>query len=307
MTRGVGVSSNETIRDRDRTVRGVLLWEALANVAVLLVKTVVGVATGSSAVLGDAIHSVADLANNGVAFLALRLAAVPPDREHPYGHRKFETLAVFGLAMLLAVLAVEIAVRALQRGDREVVHQGWSLGLMLGVLGVNAAVALWEGRWARRLDSDLLRADARHTLSDVLVTSTVIVGWQFAARGWAWLDTLTTLLVSALILYLAFGLFQRAIPVLVDQSIADPDELSAVVNAVSGVRSTRRVRSLGSGGDGKIDVVVSVDPDLSTSASHAIADEIERVLAERFTTRDVTVHVEPHGGPEGGSSDGRPA
>jgi cation diffusion facilitator family transporter len=297
----MAVSSDEIIHDR--TVRRVLLWEALANVAVLLVKTVVGVATGSAAVLSDAIHSVADLANNGVALLAVRLAGTPPDREHPYGHRKFETLAVFGLAMLLAVLAVEIAVRALQRGDREIVHHAWSLGLMLGVLGMNAAVALWEGRWARRLDSDLLRADARHTMSDVLVTSTVIAGWQFAARGWAWLDTLTTLLVSALILYLAYGLFQRAIPVLVDRSIANPDELSAVVSAVSGVRSTRRVRSLGSGGDGKIDVVVSVDPDLSTSASHAIADEIERVLAERFSTSDITVHVEPHGGPGGGNSD----
>ena len=299
-----GVPRKPGTRDRDRSVQGVLFWEALANAAVLLAKGVVGVATGSTAVLSDAIHSLADLANNGVAFLVVRLAGAPPDREHPYGHRKFETLAVFGLATLLAVLAIQIAVRALQHGDREVVQHGWSLALMLGVLGVNAAIALWEGRWARRLDSEVLRADARHTLSDVLVTSAVIAGWQFAARGWKWLDTLTTLLVAGLILYLAYGLFQRAIPVLVDRSIADPDELSAVVSAVSGVRSTRRVRSLGSGGDGKIDVVVSVDPGLSTSASHAIADEIERVLAERFSTRDVSVHVEPHGETGGGSFDG---
>ena len=291
-------------RDRDRSVERVLFWEALANATVLLAKGVVGVATGSTAVLSDAIHSFADLANNGVAFLAVRLAGAPPDREHPYGHRKFETLAVFGLAPLLAVLAIQIAVRALQHGDREVVQHGWSLALMLGVLGVNAAIALWEGRWARRLDSEVLRVDARHTLSDVLVTSAVIAGWQFAARGWKGLDTLTTLFVAGLILYLAYGLFQRAIPVLVDRSIADPDELSAVVSAVSGVRSTRRVRSLGSGGDGKIDVVVSVDPGLSTSASHAIADEIERVLAERFSTRDVSVHVEPHGETVVGSFDG---
>ncbi len=303
----VAVPRKPWTRDRDRSIQGVLFWEALANAAVLLAKGVVAVATGSTAVLSDAIHSFADLANNGVAFLAARLAGAPPDREHPYGHRKFETLAVFGLAMLLAVLAVQIALRTLQPGDREVVHHSWSLALMLGVLGVNAAVALWEGRWARRLDSDLLRADARHTMSDVLVTSAVIAGWQFAARGWEWLDTLTTLFVAGLILYLAYGLFQRAIPVLVDRSIADPDELSAVVSAVSGVRSTRRVRSLGSGGDGKIDVVVSVDPDLSTSASHAIANEIESVLAERFSMRDVTVHVEPHGRPGGGSSDGEHA
>jgi divalent metal cation (Fe/Co/Zn/Cd) transporter len=122
----------------------------------------------------------------------------------------------------------------------------------------------------------------------------VIASWQFAASGHAWLDTVASLIVAGLILYLAYGLFQRAIPVLVDQSIADPEELAAVVGAVSGVRSTPRIRSHGVGADGKIDVVVTVDPGLSTQASHAIADEIERQLAEKYAARDITVHVEPH-------------
>jgi cation diffusion facilitator family transporter len=281
---------------RDRQVRRVLIWTGVANLAVLVAKLAVGLESGSTAVLGDAVHSFADLANNAVALLALHFAAAPPDREHPYGHRKFETLAVFALAVLLSVLAVELALRSFGRAEREVLRPVWGVAVLLGVFASNVAVSLGQGIWARRLDSDLLRADARHTLSDVLVTASVITGWHFAARGHAWLDPAVTLAVAALILYLAFGLFRRAIPVLVDRSAADPDEVRAVVEAVSGVRSSPRVRSRGPGRGGRLEVVVTVDPALPTADAHRIADEVERVLSERFQASDVTVHVEPHSG-----------
>jgi cation diffusion facilitator family transporter len=282
----------------DRQVARVFVWTGIANLVVLAAKVAVGFATGSSAVLGDAVHSFADVSNNAVALLALHFASAPPDRHHPYGHRKYETLAVFALAVLLAVLAVEIALRGVGSAPREVLRPGWGLAVMLGVFATNAAVGAWQARWARRLDSDLLRADARHTISDLLVTASVIAGWQAAARGHAWLDDAAALAVAVLILTLAFGLFRRAIPVLVDESAADPEALRAAVAEVAGVRSTRRVRSRGRGREGRMDLVVTVDAALSTEDSHRIADEVERALAARFGLHDVTVHVEPH--PAGG-------
>jgi len=272
----------------------VLIGEGLANLAVMCVKATVGLQTGSIAVLGDAVHSLADCANNVVAFIATRIASAPPDQDHPYGHRKFETLAVFGIATLLSVLAVEIIRGALDREPRVITQERWGLVLMLGVLVVNVAIAIWENRWARRLDSDILHADARHTVSDVLTTVAVIAGWQLAANGYRWLDALASLIVAAMILYLAYGLFQKAIPVLVDRSIASAEALSSVASAVPGVRETRRIRSREGGSGPAIDLVVSVDPDLSTADSHAIADEIERVISEAFSVNDVTVHIEPH-------------
>jgi cation diffusion facilitator family transporter len=284
----------DTQQGRDRRIRRVFVLTAIANAAVLLAKVVVGTATGSTAVLGDAVHSFADLSNNAVALLALHFAVAPPDREHPYGHRKYETLAVFALAVLLSVLAVELALRSFERGPHPVARPGWGLLVMSAVLAVNVCVAAWQAAWARRLDSDLLRADSQHTLSDVLVTTSVIFGWQFAARGQLWLDTATTLAVAALILYLAWGLFRRAVPILVDHSAADPDEIRALVETVAGVRSARRIRSRGRGPEGRLEVVVSVDATLPTWDSHRIADEVERVLEERFEAADVLVHVEPH-------------
>ena len=280
--------------ERARLVERVLYVEGAADIAVIIAKATVGFQTGSIAILGDAIHSLADLANNVLAFITTRIASAPPDREHPYGHRKFEVLAVFWVATLLSVLAIEIVFGALNRDPREISQKGWGLALMLGVLALNIFVAVWENRWANRLDSAILRADARHTISDVLTTTAVIAGWQLAAHGYRWLDALASIAVAAMILYLAFGLFQRAIPVLVERSIANPDALSSAASAVDGVRETRRVRSREGGSGPAIDLIVSVDPKLSTADSHAIADEIERVISEKFAVEDVTVHIEPH-------------
>jgi cation diffusion facilitator family transporter len=279
--------------DRDRQIRRVLWIEGAVNLAIASTKAVVGVSTGALVLIGDAVHSLADLANNAVALVASRIASAPPDREHPYGHQKFETLAVFGLATLLAILAVEIGLRSFESRKAEVVRHGWGLALMCGVVVTNAVLSIWEDRQARRLGSELLRADARHTASDILVNLVVIGGWQLAAAGYLWLDRLLTLAVSGLILALAYDLFRRAIPVLVDRAGEDPDALAQVVRSVPGVRAAANVRSQRDFAGSRIDVVVTVDPDLSTRESHGIADAIEEVLITRFDARDVTVHVEP--------------
>lgn len=281
------------MRTRERQIRRVLLVEGSANLVVLLAKSIVAVATASHAVLGDAVHSFADLANNGVALLALHLSVAPPDREHPYGHKKFETLAIFALAILLSVVAVEVALGAFAERSAPIERQDWSLVLMLGVLCVNVGLSTWEMRRARQLDSDLLSADARHTVADVLTTVAVIVGWQLAAIGYEWLDSVFALGIAALILFLAYGLFQRAVPILVDEIATDPGALSDSVAGVDGVRAVRRVRSRGAGSASSVDVVVAVDPSLSTVASHRVADEIERRLRHEFSVDDVSVHVEP--------------
>lgn len=278
---------------KHRAVRRVLLIEGTCNLVVLTAKAVVGFATGSLSVLGDAIHSFADVANNVVALVVVRLASAPPDREHPYGHQKFETLAVFGLATLLAVLAVEIVIRALEPDQHSVVESGWALGVMLGVLLVNVGLTLWERHWARKLDSQILDADSQHTFADVLTSVVVIAGWQLAARGFPWLDRLFALLVASLVMYLAYGLFQRAIPVLVDQMAEKPEEMMSHLRSLDGVRSVRRIRSRSIGSSSAVDVVITVAPTLPTTDAHDVADAVEQALLERFAVSDVTVHVEP--------------
>jgi cation diffusion facilitator family transporter len=279
---------------RDRQVRRDLYLEGAANLVVLVAKAFVGISTGSLAVVGDALHSLTDVANNVGALIVMRHATAPPDPGHPYGHRKFEALAVFVLATLLSVLAVELLLRGLGGGTREIVHADWGLVVMGGVLVANIGISTWQALEARRLDSEILRADARHTFADVLTTIAVILGWQFAAHGYPWVDTVAACAVAALVLALALGLYRRTIPILVDAAAVDADALKDAVGALPGVLETRRVRSHHAGSHVAVDITVSVAPDLPTTEAHAIADAIEQLVAREFGGEDVTVHVEPH-------------
>ena len=279
---------------RDRSIRRIIIIEGSANLAILLAKLAVGLSTGSLAVLGDAVHSLTDVANNIVAWIVVRHSAQPADRRHPYGHRKFETLAVFCLAALLTVLAFELALQAVRREKVEVSQDVWGLGIMLGVLCVNIGIASWQRYWARRLQSDIVLADAHHTLADVLTTIVVIAGWQLSALGFPWLDTLCAIGVAAVILYLAYGLFKRALPVLLDEMAIEPEHLIDEVRAVPGVRGVARVRSRWIGSSRAVDMILDVDAGLTTVEAHEITDAVEALLEERFDVRDISIHVEPH-------------
>ena len=132
--------------------------------------------------------------------------------------------------------------------------------------------------------------------ADVLTTVVVIVGWQLSVRGYPWLDTACALGVSAMILYLAFGLFKNVVPVLVDEMAIEPEELTDAINEIDGVLDVPRVRSRWIGSDRAVDVIVTVAPSMPTIQSHAIADEVEALLEKKFDVSDITVHVEPKSG-----------
>ncbi|MFT6896299.1 MAG: cation diffusion facilitator family transporter [Paraglaciecola sp.] len=274
-------------------VKTVLLIEGCINLLITFTKLTVGFLTNSSAVIADALHSLTDVANNVMAWMAINMAKTPADNDHQYGHQKYEQLAVFGLAALLSIVAFEVFINALKRFGQEVEQSYLGLSILIVTLLINIGLTIWERYWAKRLDSDILQADASHTFSDVLTTLVVIVGWQLAAQGYYWLDTAFAIGVSAIIFYLAFKLFQRAIPILVDYSDVDPQAVSAAVNGVQNVNAVLRVRSRTSGKGRVADVIVTVDPNLSTIDSHLIADEIEKVLADKFNIQDVVVHIEP--------------
>jgi len=278
---------------RDKQVRRVILIEGSANLLVLTLKTIVGLSTGSMAILADAVHSLTDLTNNVIAWFVIHFSSLPADREHPYGHRKFETLAVFVLASILVVLAFELILNAIRKEETDVATSGIELAIMLGVLVINILITIWQHRWAKRLDSDILRADATHTFADVLITSVVIGGWQLSAMGYAWVDRLCAIGVALLVFYLAYNLFRRAVPVLIDQYAVDPQELSNIIGNVHGVKNVYRIRSRWIGKTCAIDLVISVDPALSTEESHDITDKIESIIEKRFDTSDISIHVEP--------------
>jgi cation diffusion facilitator family transporter len=284
--------TNNTL-SKEKQVQRIIVIEGIANAIVLAAKTVVGITTGSLAVIGDALHSLTDVANNIVAWTVVKHAAKPADKEHPYGHHKFETLAVLGLAVILVVLGLELALHAIQKEATTVASSSWELAVMLGVLAVNIILATWQRAWAKKLDSDILLADASHTFADVLTTVAVIAGWQLSAMGYVWLDQIAALAVSGMIFYLAYELFKKAAPVLVDEYAVDPDLIIQTVNKLPEVKGCCRVRSRWIGNQATVDMVIHLPYDLTTKDSHEICDQVEAVIEQEFAVSDISIHVEP--------------
>ncbi|WP_371193851.1 cation diffusion facilitator family transporter [Glaciecola sp. SC05] len=274
-------------------VKKVLLIEGAVNLIIALSKLSIGLLTNSAAIVADAIHSATDVVNNGIAWIATNMSEAPADNDHPYGHQKYEQLAVFVLASLLTIVAFQILISAIQRFGEPVEHSTWGLGILVGALIINILLAIWERSWAKKLHSDILNADASHTFSDVLTSVAVIVGWQVASQGWYWVDGAFAIVMAGIIFYLSYRLFQKAIPILVDYSDIDAPKIRRAICKIEGVKRVTNLRSRTLSKQRYADVVVLVDPSLSLTESHNIASAVETVLAEQFEIDDAVVHIEP--------------
>lgn len=275
------------------TVKKVLLFEGIVNLLLAILKFVIGLTVQSTAIIADAAHSISDVANNGLAFLAIRFSEHPADEDHPYGHHKFETLAVFALASSLVIIAFEVIIHAIGRIGEPPTDSKIGFWLLVGCIIANIALTTWEHYWAKKLDSHLLHADAKHTLSDVLTSIAVLVGWQLASIGYYWVDAAAAMMVAAIIFYFAFHLFKQSIPILVDKTYLDEAAVGCAIGKIPDIKSVRRIRSRFNGKDTSADVIVTVAPAMTTEAAHHVANQVEQLLISQFNVKDAVVHIEP--------------
>ena len=235
-------------RTRTRYIKRVLAAIFLLNVAVSLAKFFYGVVTNSSSMQADGIHSLFDAAGSAIGFVGTVLASRPADSDHPYGHAKFETFASVILGILLLAAAYKVgydAVTALLAQHSEVRVTPLSFIIMLGTLCVNVGVTLYERRAGRLVASEILAADAAHTLSDVFVTVGVIVGLALVWLGLPLADSVTALVVSAIILYTAFTVFRQALTTFSDKARIPADDIAKLVCEHSGVDQCHCIRTRG--------------------------------------------------------------
>lgn len=279
------------------SVRRILTLVLGANLAVVALKLFIGLRSGSLSVLGDAAHSGFDALNNVIGLVAVRIAVRPPDEDHPYGHGKFETIGALAVVSFLSITAFELGSGAVGRlvsaapPPRLDATTFWLLGV---TMVFNAAVAGTEALYARRLDSQILKADARHTASDVAVTLAVIGGLGLVALGFEQADAWLAILVAGLIAYAGFDILRGTLPVLVDTAAVDAGRIERFVNGLDGVRAVRDVRSRGKrNAEAFAELTIEIDGSLTVFEGHGIADRVERTLIREGGFRDVVVHVEP--------------
>ena len=290
------MNQNELAGERSRAVRRVLLTVMLANLVVVAAKAAVGFATGSLAVLGDALHASVDAFNNLFGLAVIRVASKGPDADHPYGHAKAETLGALGIVIFLSLTLSQLldhSVARLREGGVPPAPTTFALALLAFTLLVNIGIVRYEGRQARLLGSELLAADTQHTKADVLITLAVIGGLLLSDRGLPWADPVLALVVAALIIRIAAQILRRALPTLMDEVAVDPAALSLAALAVPGVRAAYNIRSRRAGALDFAELTVSVDGAATVTSGHAIADAVESDLRQRFGLHEVVVHVEP--------------
>lgn len=280
-----------------RQVERVLWIVLLLNMAVAAAKFFYGLASGSASMQADGIHSVFDSLGNVIGLIGIAVAARPADAEHPYGHSKFETYGSLAIGVLLLVAAFEVGSSAVAK----LVSQSYtaqvtpvSFIVMVGTLAVNLGVTLYERRAGRRLHSEILAADAAHTLSDAFVSIGVIAGLAFVAMGFPVADPLMALLVTVAILISAAGVFRTGLRTLSDHARIPSAEVVALSEAVPGVRQVHAVRTRGTEAEVYCDLHVLVDPQMTVLAAHDLGDEVERAVQAAFpSVKEVLVHIEP--------------
>lgn len=295
-------AANNPVSDRMRSIRRVLWTILLLNLGVAAAKYAWGTISGSASMQADGIHSVFDSAGNVVGLVGISLAARPADAGHPYGHAKFETYASLVIGVLLLLAAFEVgssAAAKLAAGSYTAEVGPMSFAVMAGTLAVNLGVTVYERRFAKRLRSEVLAADANHTLSDALVSVGVIAGLAAVALGFPMADPIMALVVTAAILATAYDVFKHALATLSDRARIPEGDLRAAALAVPGVRGVHRIRTRGTEGEVYADLHVLVDPSMTVADAHRLADEVEAGIKERFANViEVLVHIEPNDGHE---------
>lgn len=255
-----------------------------------------GLWSGSVAMSADGAQSLLDGLSNVVGLVSIAVAARPPDEEHHYGHDRYETLASLIIAMIMSVSALEIlrsGIRHLISGASPTVGAG-SFVVLLCTVTINCGVATWEARKGRELQSDFLAADAKHTWSDVGVSSGVIIGLLAVRAGFDRADSMVSIVIAGVIAWAAWTIVRDASLVLTDAVRIDPRELMAAILDTDGVETAHKLRARSMGGRQLVEVDITVDPHLRVDQAHDVATSVERSVKEiagRYA--QAIVHVEP--------------
>ena len=217
----------------------VLARVLVLNLAVACAKLGFGYATGALSIISDGFHSLTDGASNVMGIVAMRAARKPPDEDHPYGHRKYETLAAAGIFVFLLLVVIEVVQTALGRlrGSEPPEVTAASFAVMLVTLAVNLLVVRYESERGRALKSELLLADAAHTRSDVLTSFAVILSLGGVWLGYPMFDAVGGLVVAFFIAHTGLQIGREASGILSDRVVMNEDDIRKVVMAVPEVKA----------------------------------------------------------------------
>ncbi len=275
-----------------------LAWGNLAgNVVLAGLKIAGGLLFASQAVLADGVHSLGDAAGAGAVLYGRRVAAEPPDEEHPYGHEKAESIAAFVVGLILAVAGLAVAWDALGRLVRGAPGQPAWAALAVAAAGIAVKEALYRlsARGAQALRSAGLAATAADNRADVWSSAAALIGVLLARLGWRWADPVMALGVAALLIVTGATQVRPSLHDLLEGRTPDIDGgVRRATLRVPGVLEFHGLRTRAMGPYVLVDLKIGVDGAMTVTDGHEVARAVvEAVHRAEPRVREVLVHVNP--------------
>lgn len=282
------------------TVQGLII-----NTVLCALKFLAGIMGRSAAMVADAVHSLSDSLTDIVVLASVRLSGRPADKDHAYGHGRFETLATLLIALALAAVGAKI----LYNGVLAVIHlaEGMPIARPHAIALIMAAVSIAVKEWlyrytlhaAKLTDSRLLEANAWHHRSDAMSSIGTLLGISgayFLGNKWTVLDPLAAIVVSFFIFQAAWQIFKDSISELLEQSLGEQaeEEIAILCKNIPGVQGAHDIKTRKIGNRSAIEMHVYLADDLTLLAAHAITEQMEEQLLKRFGAETfITIHPEP--------------
>ena len=291
------IGNTNGIPGRYQAIARVLIRVFALNLAVALAKIGFGYFSGAVSVLSDGFHSLIDASSNVVGLIGIRAASRPPDEDHPYGHRKFETVASGTFLLFAGLVVLEVLRNAFNHLAGNTPGRAISSAsfiVMAATVAVNLFVIWYESREAKRLSSEMLAADAMQTRADVWSSLTVIAALAGTQLGWAILDPLAALVVAGFIGYGGWQIFHATTGILSDRVVMLDKDVEQVVMSVPGVLGCHHIRTRGSEDHVFLDLHVWMAADMRLDEAHHISHVVKDALMAHYPEiADAIIHIEP--------------
>ena len=293
------------MENREKEIRKVTLWEAVVNITLTIAKLLAGTFGRSAAMVADGVHSLSDLLTDAVVLIFTHISSKGKDRNHSFGHGKFETMAT----LIISVILIIVGAKLMEGGIRSIIDVANGKDLTKpGYIALIAAIVSivlkellyqWTAKVGKRTNSPAVTANAWHHRSDALSSSGSLIGIGGAiilGQKWTILDPIASCGISIAIIVVAVKMAIPSLNELLEASLPEAIENEIIVTAssVKGVKDIHNLKTRRNGISAIIDAHIVVDPSISVTEAHDIATEVEEALSRKFGSEtQVNIHIEP--------------
>lgn len=293
------------MHDRGKEIRRITVVGAIVNIILTIFKIIAGALGRSAAMVADGIHSLSDLLSDIVVLVFTHISSKGKDKNHSFGHGKFETMAT----LIVSVILVAVGAKLMADGVASII------GVMNGnSIPLPGSIALWAAigsiiikeilyhatiRTARRTNSPVVLANAWHHRSDALSSIGAlagIAGAMILGEKWTILDPIASCCISIAIIVVAVKMSLPSLAELLETSLPDEIEkdIISISNSVQGVENIHELKTRRNGISYIIDAHIVVDPHISVTEAHNIATDVENALKEKYGNEtQINIHIEP--------------